>query len=125
MSTPTPVRIGIVGLGRAGWGMHCDELQALPDRFRVVAVCDELPERRRNAAVRFGCATYERIEELVRDPQVELVDICTRSCDHFTHGRLALRAGKSVNMEKPMCATYAEAARLVKIAARSPGQFFD
>jgi scyllo-inositol 2-dehydrogenase (NADP+) len=120
----TPIQIGIVGLGRAGWGMHCNELAGREDRFAVRAACDLLPDRRARAADRFGCTTYERIEDLIADPAVDLVDIATRSVDHFAHAALALRAGKDVFIEKPMTCTYDEACRLVEIAAGSAGTLY-
>jgi predicted dehydrogenase len=109
MTAGEPIRIGIVGLGRAGWGMHCKELETRQDKFKIVAVCDLIEERRQRAAERFGCRTYERVQDLVTDPEVELVDVATRSIDHFLHARLALEAHKPVFLEKPMCANFAEA----------------
>lgn len=109
MTDAGPIRIGIVGLGRAGWGMHCKELDARPDKFRIVAVCDLVEERRKLAEERYGCRSYARIEDLIADGDVELVDVATRSIDHFLHARLALQAHKPVFLEKPMCANYAEA----------------
>ena len=41
----TPIRIGIWGLGRAGWGMHCGELDQFKDEFEIVAGCDVEKER--------------------------------------------------------------------------------
>ena len=37
-----PIRIGLVGLGRAGVGMHIAELESRKDKFVIVAVCDEI-----------------------------------------------------------------------------------
>lgn len=121
-----PVRVGVVGIGRAGWGMHCEELRGRESMFQIVAACDLIPERRTRMAERYGCAVYERLEELVADPQVELVDIATRSVDHFAHARLALQAGKHVFLEKPMCASYAEASQLRRLAAspKTRGRLF-
>jgi predicted dehydrogenase len=121
-----PIRVGLVGLGRAGWGMHCEELRGRESMFQIVAACDLIPERRARMAERYGCSTYEQVEELVRDPQVELVDIATRSCDHFDHARLALSAGKHVFLEKPMCTSYAQARRLQRLAAspKTKGKLF-
>ncbi|MFA6665847.1 MAG: Gfo/Idh/MocA family oxidoreductase [Armatimonadota bacterium] len=111
-----PVNMGIVGLGRAGWFTHCDEISATKSMFKIVAACDPIAERRENMANRFGCKPYERIEDLVADPQVELVNIATRSCDHFKHAEMALLAGKDVFLEKPMCTDYAHAMALTDLA---------
>ena len=120
----SPISIGIVGLGRAGWGMHANELSGREHLFRITAACDLLPERRARMAERFGCQVYERIEDLASDPNVELVDIATRSVDHFAHAALALRAGKHVFLEKPMTCTFDEASRLAEIAAHSAGGLY-
>jgi predicted dehydrogenase len=119
-----PIHIGIAGLGRAGWGMHCRELAGREDRFQIVAACDILAERRERMAERYGCECYERIEDLIADPYVELVDIATRTRDHFAHTMLALAASKDVFLEKPMCMTYAQALQLKGAAAQSAGQLY-
>jgi scyllo-inositol 2-dehydrogenase (NADP+) len=114
-----PIRIGIAGLGRAGWGMHCRELTGKEDLFQIVAACDVLPDRLARMAERYGCECYERIEDMVVDRSVELVDIATRTRDHFAHAMMALAAGKDVFLEKPMCLTYAEALQLKGAAAQA------
>jgi len=124
MAKTNPIRLGLAGLGRAGWGMHCAELAGKEDMFRFVAACDPLPERRERMAAKYGCRTYETVEELVADTGVEMVDVATRSLDHLAHAALALKAGKHVFLEKPICTNYADAARLAKLAARSPGKLY-
>jgi len=124
MAKAGPVRLGIVGLGRAGWGMHCPELKGKEDKFRIVAACDILRERRDRMAAAYGCTVYERIEDLVADADVEMVDVATLSRDHFDHAVLALKGGKHVFLEKPITETYAEARRLQALAARSKGRLY-
>ena len=34
------IKIGIAGIGRAGWGMHCPELDHYKDLYEIVAACD-------------------------------------------------------------------------------------
>ena len=50
----SPIRVGLVGAGRAGWGMHVAEIADRPRKFRLVNVCDVLEPRRQQAAERFG-----------------------------------------------------------------------
>jgi predicted dehydrogenase len=119
-----PIRIGIAGLGRAGWGMHCRELAGREKQFQIVAACDLLSDRRDRMAEQYGCECYERIEDLIADPYVELVDIATRTRNHFAHAMLALAAGKDVFLEKPICMTYAQALQLKGAAAQSAGQLY-
>jgi predicted dehydrogenase len=119
-----PIRLGMVGLGRAGWSMHCPELKGREEMFTIVAACDLIRERRERMVAKYGCRVYARIEDLVANPAVEVVDIATRSNDHFPHALLALRAGKIVFLEKPMCRTYAEACRLRQAAGSDRGRLF-
>lgn len=44
------IRLGILGLGRAGYGMHLAELSGKEDKFEIYAVCDLVPERRQKVA---------------------------------------------------------------------------
>ena len=115
-----PIKIGLVGLGRAGWGMHLNELKNKKDQFEVAAVCDILPERTAMAQERLGCRTYGSIDELLQDDEVELVDIATRTCDHYEHAVKALEAGKHVLLEKPACMSV-ELMRDLYARANKPG----
>ena len=116
-----PIRLGIVGIGRAGWGMHCGELESRKDMFKVVAACDLIEERRNKMAEKYGCGIYDNIEDLLKDENIEMVDIATRSCDHFKHAIMALEAGKDVFLEKPMCETYEEALKLKELSTKPNG----
>lgn len=119
-----PIRMGVVGCGRAGWGMHKQELEAVGGLFCVVAACDVDSKRRDMMASEYGCSTYATIEDLLADPQVELVDIATRSTEHAEHAILALRAGKKVFLEKPIALSLRETRKLARVAARYPKALF-
>lgn len=116
-----PIKIGIVGLGRIGMSVHRDCYKARPDKFQVVAACDLIADRCEKFKEEFGCKTYDNIADLVADPDVEVVDIATRSCDHYAHAKMALLAGKSVLVEKPFCETYEQAAELIALGQQPAG----
>ncbi len=116
-----PIKIGLVGLGRAGVGMHIPELAPRTDKFQIVAVCDCIETRRNEWAQKLGAKAYATIEELVKDPDVELVDIATRSIDHYAHAKLALLAGKDVQLEKPFCVNAAQAEELAALGSQPAG----
>lgn len=124
MTEQKPIGIGIVGLGRAGWGMHCRELAGRQDKFRFVAAMDKDRTRVARMVERYGCRGYRTLEELFADPEVELVDIASRSPNHEEQGIKALQAGKYVFLEKPMALTHAGANHLARAAARSKGALF-
>lgn len=97
------IKVGIVGLGRAGWGTIPKEMEKEKTKglFEIAAVCDIIRKRVDTAVNAFGCKGYDCIEDLLKDPDVELVVIATRSIDHFRHAMMALKAGKNVVVEKP------------------------
>lgn len=108
-----PIRIGLVGLGRAGMHGHLPELANYADRFVVSAGFDPIEERLADLTAKTGARSCGSLEELIDAPEVELVDVANRSVDHFATVWRALEAGKRVLVEKPMAATYDEAKRLV------------
>jgi len=114
----TPIKLGMVGLGRAGYSMHLDELKGKENLFTISAVCDVEQDRRENMQNTYNCKAYGNIEDLVEDPDIEVVDIATRSCDHYKHAKTALDAGKIVFLEKPMCQTYEEARQLIALGEK-------
>lgn len=118
------IKVGIWGLGRAGWGMHCPELDRFPKLFEIVAGCDLEVERTRSLAEKYGARVYTDPEDFLRDEAVELVSVTTRSGDHVAHAELALRAGKTVFLEKPIALTYADALRLKELEAEHPGKLY-
>jgi predicted dehydrogenase len=123
-TSPVPIRLGLVGIGRAA-SMHMGELSAKGDKFQYVACCDLLPDRVAETCAKYpGSKGYDTIEELLADDNVEVVDIATRSCDHFAHAKLALEAGKTVFLEKPITSTVEEAKALVAIAEKASGKLY-
>ena len=95
-----PLRIGISGLGRSGWGIHANVLAQIGEKFRVAAVCDPDPVRQEEAIDRFDCLAYSTIDEIIADKAVELLVVATPSQLHVSDVSAALRAGKHVIVEK-------------------------
>ena len=116
-----PIKVGLIGLGRAGTGMHLPEIRARKDKFTFAAVCDLIEERTVPFVNEFGAKPYTDLKDLLADPDVELVTIATRSCDHFRHAKLALEAGKSVLVEKPFSMRSAEVRELIALGSQPAG----
>ena len=120
-----PIRIGIIGLGRAGFGMQTRELLKRKDKYRIVAGCDtNAARRRRFAAAVPGVKLYASAEKLIADPDVDLVSVATRTPTHAGLTIAALRAGKTVMDEKPIATTYADARRMAAEGKKHPGRLF-
>jgi UDP-N-acetyl-2-amino-2-deoxyglucuronate dehydrogenase len=92
------LRFAVVGLGMGA--IHCKDLVDA-EGCELVAVCDMSPDRREKAEKEFRIRSYAAFEELLRDPDVDVVNICTPSGTHADLSIPALRAGKHVICEKP------------------------
>lgn len=104
-------RIGLVGCGRISRN-HFDAIRRV-DGLMLSAVCDTDAERARAAGEAQGVAWYRTLDELLRDPAVDVVVVCTPSGLHAPQGAAAARAGKHVVTEKPMALSLAQADDLV------------
>ena len=96
-----PIAVGILGLGRSGWAIHARAVRNQPDSYRVVAVHDPLETRRKEAVRELECRAYMTPEEVMRDPEVELVVVSSPNAFHAPMTIAALQAGKHVLCEKP------------------------
>jgi predicted dehydrogenase len=47
MASKKKINVGIIGQGRAGWGMICNELDGHKREYTIAAACDLLPDRRK------------------------------------------------------------------------------
>ena len=72
------IRTAILGYGRNGSSMHAGAIEA-NDPFDLVAVCDIHPERRKQAAERFSCETYDDYRAMLAKEELDLVSIVTRT----------------------------------------------
>ncbi len=115
----SPIRVGIAGLGRSGWNMHAQTLALLPEQFQVVAAMDFSPERRDDAAAKFGARTYDDFGALLVDAEVELVVVATPNSAHKTHVVAALEAGKHALCEKPFGTSTADADAMIAASQAS------
>lgn len=122
MGQAEPVRVGFIGYGRAAVQQHAVELEPWTQEFQVVAVAVTSPERQQAAREKYRRAVYGDYRQLLKDPEVELVDITTPSVDHTPMAIAALEAGKHVFLEKPIGVSYAEAEALQAAAGRSEGK---
>ena len=110
------VGMGVVGAGSIGIRaalMHLS-LADVQDRVRLAAVCDPAPGRAAAAAVEYGVASaYETYEELLADPNVDAVTICSPIGLHFEQGLMAIEAGKHMHFNKTMTVDSVEADDLI------------
>ncbi|MGG1313358.1 Gfo/Idh/MocA family protein [Cohnella laeviribosi] len=106
-----PIRTAVIGTGSIS-DFHLKSYARHPDA-ELVAVCDLNGERARQKADQFGAAkSYSDYKELLADPDIDAVSVCTWNNTHAEISIAALRAGKHVLVEKPLCTTVEEALRI-------------
>lgn len=116
MTKDNKIKVGIAGLGRSGWDIHAHLLRQAPEKYQVVAVADKIPARLDQAAGEFGCRTFEDFDDLIADPEVELVVVAVPSYLHTEYSMRAMKAGKDVVTEKPMATSLVDAEATFKCA---------
>ncbi len=110
------IGIGIIGFGNMGMA-HSYSIEnlkffakELPFEAYIVGVVTRSEEKSRAIAEKYGFPAYFKTEdELISDPEVDVVDICSPNHLHLEAIKKAKAAGKHILSEKPLCPTYAEA----------------
>ena len=116
-SRSTPIRLGIVGVGKIVRDQHLPAIAANPD-FWLIATAS------RNASVD-GVEAFQTIDEMLQgEPGVEAVSLCMPPQFRYAAARVALEAGKHVFLEKPPGATVSEVDDLSKLAAEKGVSLF-
>ena len=114
-----PIRLGIIGLGRA-FTLMLPTFAAHP-LVRLTAAYDPRPDASARFAEDFDAVAHDSAEALCADPAIEAVYVASPHQFHVEHVKLAARHGKHVLVEKPMalsvsdCLTMIEAARQYNI----------
>ncbi|MET4616953.1 putative dehydrogenase [Stenotrophomonas sp. 2619] len=107
--------IAIVGTGMIGAVHHRAALLAGAE---IRGVAASSPQRARDVAQAWGVPrAYRDIDEVVADPQVQVVHVCTPNHLHRPMAQAALEAGKHVICEKPLATTLEDAQALAALAA--------
>jgi predicted dehydrogenase len=121
------IGIGVVSLGWMG-RLHASSYQRLPSRFpelgirpRLVVAADPLEQNQHAAVEQFGFEkAVASIDEVLADPEVEAVSICSPNFLHRDFAVKAAAAGKPFWIEKPM-GVDAGQSREIRDAARAAG----
>lgn len=108
------VRIGIIGVGGIACGAHIPEI-CESDGGVLTAVCDIDSGKLNSVGDRFNIPQNRRFtnyRELIECDEVDAVEICTPNYLHVPMAIDAVRAGKPINVEKPLSVNITEARKL-------------
>ena len=113
------IRVAIAGQGRSGYNIHARHLEKDKDRYRIVAVADQIAERRKDAREQFGARTYSDWSKMIKAGDFDLFVNALPSILHTPATIEALNAGAHVLCEKPMAKNLREFDRMVAASKRN------
>lgn len=105
---------GIIGTGAIAT-MHARGIQELP-RAELIGVFNHRPEKAQVFAETHQTKAYARLEQLLADPLVDVICICTPSGAHLEPALAAVAAGKHCLIEKPLEITSARCLDIIQAA---------
>ncbi|HTX78708.1 MAG TPA: Gfo/Idh/MocA family oxidoreductase [Longilinea sp.] len=120
--TDKKVRVGMIGLGGISYA-HEAGYSELQDGCEIVAMCDVNEEEATNRAGMYNAKVYTRYQDLLDNPDVDMVDITVPHMLHHEITLAALARGKHVLVEKPIAVTSKLGWEMVE-AARKAGVKF-
>ena len=108
-------RIGIIGCGVIS-EVYMNNIRRFYGRIRVVSCADRIREKAEALAASYDIGKVCTVEELLADPQIDIVLNLTIPQAHYEINQKAVTAGKHVYCEKPLALTVREAEELRRLA---------
>ena len=115
------IQIGVIGCGKIAQIRHLPEYAANP-AVKLYGLYDLNAARTASLAEQYGAKAFSSYQELLNDPAIDAVSVCTANSFHCEVTVAALQAGKHVLCEKPMATTLVECEQMVE-AAKKSGKF--
>ena len=108
------IGVGIIGFGLAAKVFHAPFVSAVPG-LKLVAFVERKSDEAHKAYPE--TKTVRTVEELLADPEIQLIVVATPNETHYALAKQALAAGKNVVIDKPFAGSSAEAEELIALAA--------
>ena len=112
------INIGIIGCGKIAQKRHIPEYLENVDA-NLVGFYDLNQARAKEISETFGGTAFDSIEDLLADPSIDAVSVCTANHTHAAITIQALQAGKHVLCEKPMATTLEDCQAMVDAANKT------
>jgi predicted dehydrogenase len=115
----SPIVTGLMAYGMSGRIFHAPFLSTNP-QFKLKAVVER--HQKKMAAAYPDIVSYNTVDELLNDDEIELVIVNTPNFTHFDFAKQVLKAGKHVLIEKPAAGNTQEIKELFDIAKKANRQ---
>jgi scyllo-inositol 2-dehydrogenase (NADP+) len=112
------IRTAVIGYGFAGRSFHA-YLVGLTPGLELHGIASRKLETQEKIRARGDCRVYTSFDEVLADPEIELVVLATPNDVHCEYSVRALEAGKNVVVDKPMCLNLAECDQMIAAAQKS------
>ena len=109
------VKVGIIGCGKIAQVRHIPEYLDNPNA-KLTGLYDLNLQRAKELAEKYDCKSYESVEEMLADPEIDAVSVCVANHVHAEITIAALKAGKHVLCEKPMATKLKDCQMMVDTA---------
>jgi UDP-N-acetylglucosamine 3-dehydrogenase len=109
-------KLGVAVVGTGFWGRNHARVYKELESTNLVAICDVNAERAKAIANQFGIKAYTDSSRMLKNTEIEAVNVCTWSTMLAKETQKALHAGKHVLVEKPMATSENQAKKLMGIA---------
>lgn len=110
-----PIKTGILSFGMSGKIFH-SPFQDAHGGFELTSVVERSEKKAQK--IYPNIKSYDRVDELLADPTIELVVVNTPNATHFEYAMKCLKVGKHVLLEKPFTVTSNEAKQLFNEAKK-------
>lgn len=117
-----PANVAVLGMGMSATVFHIPFIQALPAYFKLHMIMERSAIAEKSAARdRYGQTGFKvvnTLDEVLADPEVDVIVISTPNSTHYDFAKAALSAKKHVIVEKPLVPTSGQAQELIDIASQ-------
>ena len=108
------INVGVIGVGAMGYN-HARVYYRL-ENANLVSVSDVSERTLKKVCKKYNTKGYSNIEDLLKNPEIEVVSVCVPTTHHYDVVMKAIEYGKHVLVEKPIAFTEEEASEMIKAA---------
>ena len=113
------LNIALIGAGRRGAGAHLPVIAKLTDVYNLVAICDMDEETAKSTSEKYGVNAYTNVRDLVKNEDLDVVDITVPGSAHHAVACFAADAGINIVCETPIAVTLPLSDMMIEAAKKN------
>ncbi len=121
--TGRKINVALVGCGRISKN-HFGAINEHQDKLNLVAVCDNNEEMAQKVAQEYNVEAYTSLDKMLKQPNIDLVVLCTPSGMHPAQTIQVAESGRHVLTEKPMATRWQDGLDMVKACDKANVHLF-